>query len=134
MPLLLLPRPTTPARSGWQHACRAQPWLPRRPYQRLHLAPSLRRNRPAAELSIAGASHQPRLAGPSLGCLVSELSATNLTAAAQQLRREAGTMPETQRAALRRMAIWLFGLPAALGAGLAAAGTWVGKTRSSAQA
>lgn len=67
------------------------------------------------ESSIASAQHRPRLSGPSLGCLISELSATTPQMLLQGMRIEGNTMAEEQRTFARKVAIGLLGLPIVLG-------------------
>ncbi|GAB1735656.1 hypothetical protein NU219Hw_g4226t1 [Hortaea werneckii] len=60
-----------------------------------------------------GAEHKPSLGGASLGHLVSELSATK--PGMEHERREGETMNEEHRTQARGIAIWLVGVPMALG-------------------
>jgi hypothetical protein len=47
----------------------------------------------------------------SFGLLVSELNSSNLTAAAQNFRTQ-GSIPDSERATLRKLAKWILGAPA----------------------
>jgi hypothetical protein len=64
---------------------------------------------------MGDAQHKPRLSGMSFGLLISELNSSNLTAAAQVFRSQ-GSIPESERAALRKLAKWILGVPAAFAA------------------
>lgn len=73
------------------------------------------------ESTLAGAQHKPRLSGPSMGHLISELSATTPQMVEDGLRVEGQTMIEEHRTFARRIAIVMVGLPCALAGG---AGAW----------
>jgi hypothetical protein len=66
------------------------------------------------ESSIAGAQHKASMSGPSLGYLISELSAAR--PGMESLRQEGQTMLEEHRTQARRVVKWLAGLPLAFGA------------------
>lgn len=66
------------------------------------------------ESSIAGAQHKASMSGPSLGYLISELSATR--PGMEPIRQEGHTMLEEHRTQARRVVKWLAGIPLALGA------------------
>lgn len=70
------------------------------------------------ETTLAGAQHKPSLAGPSLGHLISELSATR--PGMEALRMPGQTMLEEHRTQARRVAQLLMGLPVLIGT------VWVG--------
>lgn len=65
------------------------------------------------ESTLAGAQHKPSLSGPSLGHLISELSATR--PGMEDLRREGQTMSEEHRTLARQVAKYVVGLPLAFG-------------------
>lgn len=94
-----------------------------------HTSPRPPQTKP--ELSIADAQHKPSLSDPSIGHLISELSSTNLSAAARALRADApgGTIPEAQRAGIRRVAYWIAGVGVAVGGGLGFLGWFRGRGR-----
>lgn len=66
------------------------------------------------ETTIAGAQHKASLAGPSLGYLIAELSATRRGV----VRIEGQTMPEDHRTTARRVVQLIVGLPVALGSSI----------------
>ena len=66
------------------------------------------------ETSIAGAQHRASMSGPSLGYLISELSATR--PGMESLRQESQTMSEEHRTQARQVAKWMAGIPLAFGA------------------
>lgn len=72
-----------------------------------------RRPRRIDESTLAGAQHRPSLSGPSLGHLISELSATR--PGMEDLRREGQTMTEEHRTLARTVAKYVVGLPLAFG-------------------
>lgn len=63
------------------------------------------------ETSIAGAQHKPSLSGPSLGHLISELSATTPEMIKQGLRKEGETVAEADRTRIRRLAFTMGAIP-----------------------
>ena len=63
------------------------------------------------ETTLAGAQHKASLSGPSLGILLSELSATR----PGMMRIEGETMLEEHRTLARRVTQWVLGLPVAVG-------------------
>ena len=65
------------------------------------------------EATLAGAKHKVSLSGPSLGHLLSELSATR--PGMEALRRPGETMSEGHRTQARRTAQLLMGVPVVLG-------------------
>ncbi len=65
------------------------------------------------ETKLSGVQHRPSLSGPSLGILLTELSATNADNAG--MRKEGHTMSEEHRTTARRMAQLLLGVPVAFG-------------------
>lgn len=65
------------------------------------------------ESTLAGAQHKPSLSGPSLGHLISELSATR--PGMESLRREGQTMSEEHRSLARSVAKYVVGVPLAFG-------------------
>lgn len=65
------------------------------------------------ESTLAGAQHKISLSGPSLGHLISELSATR--PGMEALRQEGQTMSEEHRTLARRIAKWVVGVPFAFG-------------------
>ncbi|KAF2724664.1 hypothetical protein K431DRAFT_130877 [Polychaeton citri CBS 116435] len=76
----------------------------------------------ANESIFAGAEHRPSLGGPSLGHLVSELSATK--PGMEHLRKEGETMSEEQRTQARNIVKWVVGFPMGLVAAIGG-GSWV---------
>lgn len=66
------------------------------------------------ESTLAGAQHKPSLSGPSLGHLISELSATR--PGMESLRMEGHTIPEYQRTQIRQLAKWILAVPVTMGA------------------
>lgn len=77
-------------------------------------------HRPRDETKLSGAQHKPSLSGPSMGHLISELSATTPQMLKDGLRTEGHTMNEADRTFARRIAIALVGFPLAIGS------VWVG--------
>ena len=73
-----------------------------------------KRRKVVDETSIAGAQHKASMSGPSLGYLISELSATR--PGMESLRREGQTMSEEHRTQARQVVKWLAAIPLALGA------------------
>lgn len=71
------------------------------------------RTRIIDESTLAGAQHRPSLSGPSLGHLISELSATRPGMAG--FRQEEQTLLEEHRTYARHTAQWIVGLPLVLG-------------------
>lgn len=71
--------------------------------------------RSADETTLASAKHKPSLSGPSLGHLITELSATTPDMLREGVRKEGHTMNEEHRTLARRVAIGTVGLPLALG-------------------
>jgi hypothetical protein len=65
------------------------------------------------ESSIAGAQHRASMSGPSLGYLISELSATR--PGMETLRQEGQTMSEEHRTRARRVVKWMACIPLAFG-------------------
>ena len=65
------------------------------------------------ESSIAGAQHKTSLSGPSLGHLISELSATR--PGMETLRRAGETIPEEHRTYARQVTQWIVGVPVVVG-------------------
>jgi len=63
------------------------------------------------ETSISGAQHKPSLSGPSLGHLISELSATTPEMIKQGLRKEGETVAEADRTRIRRLAFTMGAIP-----------------------
>ena len=76
------------------------------------------------ETTLASAKHRPSLSGPSLGHLISELSATTPEMLKAGLRREGHTMNEEHRTLARKVAIGIVGLPLAFG-GVVVGGVWL---------
>ena len=72
------------------------------------------------ETTLAGAQHKPSLSGPSLGHLISELSATR--PGMTPLRVEGHTNPEGQRTQIRQLAKWILALPVTMGVTLVGLG------------
>lgn len=72
--------------------------------------------RPVDETTLAGAQHKVSLSGPSLGHLISELSATK--PGMEALRQPGQTVPEEQRTTARRIAQWIIGVPIVFGTGV----------------
>lgn len=70
-----------------------------------------RKPRVIDETSIAGAQHKPSLSGPSLGHLLTELSATTPEMVKQGLRKEGETVPEADRTRIRRIAFAMGAIP-----------------------
>jgi hypothetical protein len=64
---------------------------------------------------MGDAQHKPRLSGMSFGLLISELNGSNLTAATQAFRSQ-GSIPDSERAVLRKLAKWVLGIPIAFAA------------------
>lgn len=71
---------------------------------------------------MAGAQHRPSLSGPSLGLLLTELSATR--PGMEKTRKEGHTIPEEHRTSARRMAQLILGVPVAIGTAIVGL-TWV---------
>jgi hypothetical protein len=65
---------------------------------------------------MAGAQHKPSLSGPSLGHLISELSATR--PGMESVRREGMTMSEEHRTLARRVVMGMGAFTTVLGAGV----------------
>ena len=76
------------------------------------------------ETTLASAKHKPSLSGPSLGHLISELSATTPEMLKAGLRREGHTMNEEHRTLARKVAIGIVGLPLAFGS-VVVGGWWL---------
>ena len=76
------------------------------------------------ETTLASAKHKPSLSGPSLGHLISELSATTPEMLRVGLRREGHTMNEEHRTLARKIAIGIVGLPLAFGS-VVVGGVWL---------
>ncbi|KAM0802714.1 hypothetical protein BDR22DRAFT_819394 [Usnea florida] len=76
------------------------------------------------ETTLASAKHKPSLSGPSLGHLISELSATTPEMLKAGSRREGHTMNEEHRTLARKVAIGIVGLPLAFGS-VVVGGTWL---------
>ena len=76
------------------------------------------------ETTLASAKHRPSLSGPSLGHLISELSATTPEMLKAGLRREGHTMNEEHRTLARKVAIGIVGLPLAFGS-VVVGGVWL---------
>ncbi|KAK4939490.1 hypothetical protein LTR28_009348 [Elasticomyces elasticus] len=74
---------------------------------------ALSRNKVVDESTLAGAQHRPSLSGPSLGHLISELSATR--PGMEHLRKEGETIAEEDRTSARHIALALMGVPVAIG-------------------
>ena len=72
------------------------------------------------ESTLAGAQHKPSLSGPSLGHLISELSATR--PGMEDLRKEGQTMSKEHRTLARKVAKYVVGLPLAFGTVVVGAG------------
>ena len=72
-----------------------------------------RKSRLVDESTLAGAQHKPSLSGPSLGHLISELSATR--PGMEAVRQIGQTMSEEDRTHVRQVAKWIVGLPVAFG-------------------
>lgn len=70
---------------------------------------------PRDESTLSGAQHKPSLGGPSLGHLISELSATTPEMIKQGLRQEGHTMEEGQRTFARKVTIGVMGVPVIIG-------------------
>ena len=89
-------------------------------------SPSLAsRRRVIDESTLAGAQHKPSLSGPSLGHLITELSATR--PGTEGLRVEGQTMSEEQRTQARTVAKWIVGVPLAFGSSVVAV-NWLKQT------
>lgn len=86
-----------------------------------------KRARRVDESTLAGAQHKPSLSGPSLGHLISELSATR--PGMEELRREGQTMSEEHRTLARRVAKYIVGVPLAFGMLVVGAG-WLFQTKT----
>lgn len=111
---------------------RTMPAIHRAPCLRLHTlrgtilkpvssrAASTQSRRPPIrdETTLGGAQHKPSLGGPSLGHLISELSATTPEMIKQGLRKEGHTMAEDQRTFARRITIAVMGVPVVIGTGI----------------
>lgn len=78
------------------------------------------RRPPVDESTLGGAQHKPSLSGPSLGHLISELSATTPEMIKQGLRKEGQTMAEDQRTFARRITLGVMGVPVVIGTGIVA--------------
>ena len=76
------------------------------------------------ETTLASAKHKPSLSGPSLGHLISELTATTPEMLKAGLRREGHTMNEEHRTLARQVAIGIVGLPLAFGS-VVVGGVWL---------
>ena len=76
----------------------------------------MKKRRTVDESTLAGAQQRASLSGPSLGYLISELSATRPET--QSLRQEGQTMPEEFRTQIRLVAKWVIGVPLAFGTAL----------------
>ena len=71
--------------------------------------------RSADETTLASAKHKPSLSGPSLGHLITELSATTPDMLREGVRKEGQTISEEHRTLARNVAIGIVGLPLAVG-------------------
>jgi hypothetical protein len=67
------------------------------------------------EISMGDAQHKPRLSSMSFGLLISELNSSNLNTATQTFR-SLGSIPDSERATLRKLAKWILGVPTAFAA------------------
>lgn len=76
-----------------------------------------------AERTLASAKHKPSLSGPSLGHLLTELSATTPEMLKAGLRREGHTMNEEHRTLARKVTTVVLGLPLAFGS-VVVGGVW----------
>ena len=76
------------------------------------------------ETTLASAKHKPTLSGPSLGHLISELTATTPEMLKAGSRREGHTMNEEHRTLARKVAIGIVGLPLAFGS-VVVGGVWL---------
>lgn len=76
------------------------------------------------ETTLASAKHKPSLSGPSLGHLISELTATTPEMLKAGSRREGHTMNEEHRTLARKVAIGIVGLPLAFGS-VVVGGVWL---------
>ena len=74
------------------------------------------------ESTFANVQHKPSLSGPSLGHLLSELSATK--PGMEHLRQEGQTMAEEHRTQARQVAKWVVDLPLAFGS-VVVGGSWL---------
>lgn len=77
---------------------------------------AIRRRSAPDETTLAGAQHKVSLSGPSLGHLISELSATK--PGMEALRQPGQTISEEHRSMIRRSAQWILGVPLVTGAGI----------------
>lgn len=73
---------------------------------------------------MSGAQHKPSLSGPSIGHLISEISATRPGMEAN--RQEGQTMSEEHRTKARKLTQWIVGLPLALGTVIVGL-NWIGR-------
>ena len=71
------------------------------------------KHRTTDESKLAGVQHRISLSGPSLGHLVSELSATR--PGMEAIRQPGQTMSEEHRTLARRVVQWIVGVPLTLG-------------------
>lgn len=78
--------------------------------------------RSADETTLASAKHKPSLSGPSLGHLITELSATTPDMLRERVRKEGQTISEEHRTLARNVAIGIVGLPLAVGGVLVGVG------------
>lgn len=76
------------------------------------------------ETTLASAKHKPSLSGPSLGHLLSELSATTPEMLKEGLREEGHSMNEEHRTLARKVTIGIVGLPLAFGS-IVVGGVWL---------
>lgn len=68
------------------------------------------------ETTLGGAQHKVSLSGPSLGHLISELSATR--PGMEDLRRPGMTMSEEHRTQARTVVKYMVGVPVVIGTGI----------------
>ncbi|KAK4495422.1 hypothetical protein PRZ48_013753 [Zasmidium cellare] len=75
-----------------------------------------KRRPPPDETTLAGAQHKVSLSGPSLGHLISELSATR--PGMETLRQPGQTISEEHRSMIRSTAKLILGVPIVIGTGI----------------
>ncbi|KAF2163097.1 hypothetical protein M409DRAFT_26544 [Zasmidium cellare ATCC 36951] len=75
-----------------------------------------KRRPPPDESTLAGAQHKVSLSGPSLGHLISELSATR--PGMEALRQPGQTISEEHRSLIRTTAKLILGVPIVIGTGI----------------
>jgi len=63
---------------------------------------------------MSSARHTPRISGMSFGLLISELNSSNLTDSVKSFRAE-GSVPDSERAVLRKVGLWVLGVPVVVG-------------------